>query len=320
MTMGEARSTTGGTSEMVVATGLRRWAPWFVTGAAVLAFCGSLWIAYRSGGTAAPIGEAPLIKADPQPVKVRPTPEEARGEPDPQIYIKLAKSPSQPPSQPQAAAKLLPAPEKPMPRPVSAFVAEAPAPPPVALPQIADASPAAVAPPPVTAPRAPPEAVARVAGERERLDLAATKPQIRHTPPAKPGVVLSLPGATEAKAPEPKPAAPAVVPAVVSAVVPAAKPAGAAALAAVAPAAGGMLVQLGAYRSEAEAQGVWNRLKTEQPALVGDLKPRVLRADLGEKGVFFRLQVGPLADDTSARFFCRELEARKQACFLVRAG
>ena len=126
MTMGEARSTTGGTSEMVVATGLRRWAPWFVTGAAVLAFCGSLWIAYRSGGTAAPVGEAPLIKAEPQPVKVRPTPEEARGEPDPQIYNKLAKSPSQPPSQPQAAAKLLPAPEKPMPRPVPAVVAEAP--------------------------------------------------------------------------------------------------------------------------------------------------------------------------------------------------
>jgi len=289
------------------AAGLRRWMPWFITGIAVLAFCASLWIAYRSGGPVASGGEAPLIKAEKQPVKVRPSAEGASGEPDPQIYGQIGKQGAAPTP---VTTSLAPAPETPVARPQPA---ENPAS--ASLPLVN------VPPAPVPAQAAAPNS-ARTSNDRERLEMSPQKAPPRHVPASRPAVSLPLPPTPVAPPAPPVPSTQAAKPETAKQAAPtAAKPSAGetAALAEVTPAAGGRLVQLGAYRSEAEAQGIWNRLKANEAPLVGMLKSRVVRADLGEKGVFYRLQAGPLADE-AAKGLCRELTARKQACFVVPPG
>ncbi len=41
------------------------------------------------------------------------------------------------------------------------------------------------------------------------------------------------------------------------------------------------------------------------------------RADLGERGIFYRLQAGAFGQIAEAKSACRALEKRKIACFVV---
>ena len=87
----------------------------------------------------------------------------------------------------------------------------------------------------------------------------------------------------------------------------------------VAPVAGKTLrVQIASLRSEQAARDQWARLQKAQGDLVGALAPHVQRADLGARGVFFRLQAGPLADVAAAKALCAKLQQRKLGCLLVR--
>ena len=79
----------------------------------------------------------------------------------------------------------------------------------------------------------------------------------------------------------------------------------------------GGMVQLVAAGTAAAAQAAWDRLSRTHAALLGDLPHRVERADLGARGVFYRLRVGPLADGASARRLCRDLKARGVACWIA---
>ncbi len=62
------------------------------------------------------------------------------------------------------------------------------------------------------------------------------------------------------------------------------------------PEAGAFRIQLGSLNSASAAEAEWRRRKRRQRDLLEALRPRVQRADLGAKGVFYRLQAGPLAD------------------------
>ena len=42
------------------------------------------------------------------------------------------------------------------------------------------------------------------------------------------------------------------------------------------------------------------------------------RADLGDKGVFYRLQAGPLSDAAAAETLCGKLKQRNVGCLIVR--
>jgi hypothetical protein len=42
------------------------------------------------------------------------------------------------------------------------------------------------------------------------------------------------------------------------------------------------------------------------------------RADLGSKGVFFRLRAGPLASESAAKKICAELTKRKVGCLVIK--
>jgi len=80
-------------------------------------------------------------------------------------------------------------------------------------------------------------------------------------------------------------------------------------------------VQLAAARTQEKAEAEWRRLRKLHTDLLGSLALTVTRADLGAtKGVFYRLRVGPLNNEASARQLCAGLAKRKVACLLVKPG
>jgi len=77
-------------------------------------------------------------------------------------------------------------------------------------------------------------------------------------------------------------------------------------------------IQLAAFRNFAAAEKGWRRLSKAHEKLLTGLSPVIERADLGPgKGVFFRLQAGPLSDRAAAAALCAKLKARKQGCLVV---
>jgi tetratricopeptide (TPR) repeat protein len=77
----------------------------------------------------------------------------------------------------------------------------------------------------------------------------------------------------------------------------------------------GPLAQLGAWRSEAEAQAGWEQAQGQAGGLLDGLTPHIVAADLPERGRYYRLQVVP---GTAAPQFCAALVAKGLACFPVR--
>ncbi len=76
-------------------------------------------------------------------------------------------------------------------------------------------------------------------------------------------------------------------------------------------------VQLGAFRDEAMARQAWNDLPTDAKPALGSAAPAIQRADLGAKGIFYRLQAGAFSEIADAKSVCKQLERRKIACFVV---
>ena len=82
--------------------------------------------------------------------------------------------------------------------------------------------------------------------------------------------------------------------------------------------AAGPRVQLAAFRSPERAEIGWGRIFAVHEDLLGGLAHRVVRVDLGEeKGVFHRLQAGPMADSDAAKALCESLREREQGCLVV---
>jgi cell division septation protein DedD len=103
---------------------------------------------------------------------------------------------------------------------------------------------------------------------------------------------------------------------------PKAKPAAATArrLSTVAPASGGdYKIQLASLRSTDAVKRSWKRLVGSNKDLLGRLRMTVVRRDLGKgKGVYYRMQAGPLPDAGAARDLCGRLKRRKLSCLVVR--
>jgi cell division septation protein DedD len=77
----------------------------------------------------------------------------------------------------------------------------------------------------------------------------------------------------------------------------------------------GTRLQLGSVRSEEAARQEWDRLRRANPDLLTNISATPVRADLGEKGVFYRVLTGPVAD---ADRICGELKRRNIGCFIAR--
>jgi cell division septation protein DedD len=168
---------------------------------------------------------------------------------------KLIYSPTRP-----VVERLLPPPEKPMPRP---------APPPANASPQTEQAPAAVMAPTPAAPTPP----------------AARTQQSAAAPLAPPG-----------KSPQLQPAPPKTANAKASSA----------------------RLQLGSVRSEDTARQEWERIKKKNADLLGSLSATPIRADLGDKGIYYRVQTGPVADPAEAERICGELKQRSVGCILVR--
>ncbi|MGH1398655.1 MAG: SPOR domain-containing protein [Alphaproteobacteria bacterium] len=144
---------------------------------------------------------------------------------------------------------------------------------------------------------------ARRAGDLYEIASAAPEvvtPKITAKAPVTPVVKPSVPVKAE------EPAAPVQIARVESSA--------AAQAAAIAPAAGFAItagshyVQLGSVKSQAGASSEWGKFKKKYAAELSDAKYRVQRADLGERGVFYRIQAGPMSA-SSAKEVCGSIKA-----------
>jgi cell division septation protein DedD len=232
----------------------------------------------------------PVIKADERPIKIRPDDRGGMQVPnqDKLIYERLEQGEGD-----TKVERLLPAPEKPQALPKA----------PASVPAPAAESPKPVAQPP-QAPEPvkpkPPEPV--VAKSVEPIPAKPVEPI-----PAKP--VEPIPA---------KPVEPITAKAMpVAPPTPAPAPAPAPVAAKAAPAGGDYLIQLGALRSAPDAEKEWSRIQKSNADLLGTLKSDVVRVELGEKGIFWRLRAGPLSE-LAAKQMCVELKARNQGCIIAR--
>jgi hypothetical protein len=71
-------------------------------------------------------------------------------------------------------------------------------------------------------------------------------------------------------------------------------------------------------RSEADAQAAFRSLSAKYPAQLGNQQPIIRRADLGDKGVFYRALVGPYASMEQAAGVCSSLKAAGGTCIVQR--
>ncbi|MDE3117229.1 MAG: SPOR domain-containing protein, partial [Pseudomonadota bacterium] len=69
--------------------------------------------------------------------------------------------------------------------------------------------------------------------------------------------------------------------------------------------------------SEADAKAAWSTYQHRHPATSG-MSSNIQKADLGAKGIWYRLRVGSFADKAAAGAFCDKLKADHGACFPAR--
>lgn len=77
-------------------------------------------------------------------------------------------------------------------------------------------------------------------------------------------------------------------------------------------------VQLGAFRSTDEVRKTWSKLRSKYPNILGSLSYGIQQADLGSKGIFYRLHAGPLKNKDAASILCKKLIAKGQGCFVAK--
>ena len=82
--------------------------------------------------------------------------------------------------------------------------------------------------------------------------------------------------------------------------------------------ADGSYVQVSSQRSEFEAQASFKALQGRYPKMLGDKQPVIRRAELGDKGVYYRAMVGPFARVEQAAELCSSLKAAGGQCVLQR--
>jgi hypothetical protein len=282
------------------------------------AFAAFMWYAYGRVGEPGGDAVAPLIKADEGPTRIRPESPGGMEIPhqDKMIYEELSGAEPEP-----GVERLLPPPEVPLPPPASTagvspeagpgpaevetLVSPPPPPPPPPPPSEVQAEPAPAPTPPQTeqiaavepapAPAAGPGAP-KVAPSGAEEDAVTTQAGSDEAAPAAPE-----PSAKQQQK-EPEETAVAALPSPPGGQAPAA--------------GGGHRIQLAAARSREGAEREWQRLKKAYADLLGPLTLTVEKVDLGSKGIFYRVQGGPLTQQAAAEA-CAELKRRKAGCFVV---
>ena len=79
---------------------------------------------------------------------------------------------------------------------------------------------------------------------------------------------------------------------------------------------GGWRIQVASVKNEDVAKSTWARLQSAHGDVLASLRMQAVRVDLGDRGVWYRVQAGPL-DEKQAHSVCGSLKARKADCVSV---
>lgn len=79
---------------------------------------------------------------------------------------------------------------------------------------------------------------------------------------------------------------------------------------------GSHVVQVGAFRSDADARAQWARMQAKLGAYADGKAIHIETADLGDRGVYHRLRIGPFANSDAAKDYCVGLKERGQDCLI----
>lgn len=278
-------------------------------------FGGIIFYAYNQGMRAGTESVAPILRAEAGPTKIRPDDPGGMEVPhqDKLVYDRLNPSSSQDGGE---VERLLPPPETPMERPR----AEPDLPPeepmmPMAEEgegELAGAAPPAADPAPAPVPQQRPVQQQPAYQPTEPAPVPSAPVQQRSPVAPAPATVANnkpqqlVPPPTQTVTPKP---APSVATAPVTP-----KPAPAPAPVA---STGTVRLQVAAVDSESKASSEWSRLQKKFPNELGGLSMRTVRVDLGAKGIFYRIQGGPV-DEARAKQICAALSAQGAGCVLVR--
>lgn len=249
-------------------------------------FAAITWYAYEAGQRQAAVASMPVIKADNSPTRVRPDNPGGLNVPNQDALVlndpggTLNRGGGE-------VEKLLPPPETPLPRPAPTASQTGTSPPPPIGPAPPSRPAAAAPPPPGAPPRSPVESQPTPAPAPSAASAPSSPPAAAPASPAAP------PAASQTAAKPP---------------IGVAKPAAGGA---------GWRVQVAAVKSEQAAAAEWSRIEKANPELA-QLTMTPTRVDLGDKGVFYRVQAGPLADAAAAERLCAGLKERKQGCIVVK--
>lgn len=309
----------------------------FMVGSALLgaiALGGALAFAYKQSGGGLGSEQPPLVTADSRPVKE--LPDDPGGKDFPQknklIYDRLQNG-DEPESErlvPRQENVAVPA------LPPSADTAGAPAP--VATTDLATpttqavggAEPVAVASAddsmPDGGPRKVKTMVVRPDGSMAEPPADAAAAEAPAAPeaaaPAAPNAQLATTAAAPAAAEPQEVASLQAPPAPAPKPKPAAKPVAQQTAAATPAAAAGptkYVVQVGSKKNQTDALASFADMQQKYPTLLANYRPMVQKADLGTKGTWYRLRIGPIPDKTAATKLCGQLKSQGLPDCLVMA-
>lgn len=80
---------------------------------------------------------------------------------------------------------------------------------------------------------------------------------------------------------------------------------------------GPFVAQVAALRAESGVEGAWRRLERRAPGLMHGARMDVVRADLGQRGVYYRVRAGYFEDRANAALFCDRIRMIGQDCIVV---
>jgi cell division protein FtsN len=183
-----------------------------------------------------------------------------------------------------------------------------------------DQSDKQVAPPPSSAapetdivtPHSPPPAAVKAQAEPAPAETKPAPAPIEAKKPAPPPPEIRT--ATTTPAPDQEATAPPAQLGLKTTPAAKTKPAAAPA-AAPGHAAGAYLLQIGAYKSEAEADAAWKIYQSHHAGTLSGHSKDVKQVDLGAKGTWYRLRIGGFASKEASAQLCSKLTAEGGACF-----
>jgi cell division septation protein DedD len=278
----------------------------FMVGSALLgaiALGGALAFAYKESGGGMGSEQPPVVTADASPVKAAPANPGGKEFPHKNklIYDRLtngdvAESERLVPRQENVAVPAMPP-----------ATATAGLPAPVASTDLTN--PAAAAAGEDGGPRKVKTMVVRPDGSVEASPAAAAAAAAVQTAAAPAAAAVAA--ATPPAATMPVPAAPITPPAAAAAAAPQQAAAVAPKPAPTPPAANTKyVVQVGSKKSQTEALAAFADIQQKHPSLLGTYRPIVQKANLGAKGTWYRLRVGPIDNKAKAYKLCGDLKSQ----------